>query len=183
MNLANATTISRILLIPIIIWMYLSEIEFAYFWSALLFSIASLTDWLDGFLARRLSQASDFGAFFDPVADKLLVASILLLLLTVYPAILIAVVVIVFRELLVSALREWAGARGQRDVVRVAFIGKLKTTAQMLAIITLLLNSPKSSEWVWLCGYWLINLAAVLSVWSMITYFRNAWEVLFPVDR
>ena len=70
MNLANATTISRILLIPIIIWMYLSEIEFAYFWSALLFSIASLTDWLDGFLARRLSQASDFGAFFDPVADK-----------------------------------------------------------------------------------------------------------------
>ena len=74
MNLANATTISRIFLIPIIIWIYLSGIEYAYFWSALLFSLASLTGWLDGFLARKLKQSSDFGAFLDPVADKLLVA-------------------------------------------------------------------------------------------------------------
>ena len=161
MNLANATTISRIFLIPIIIWIYLSGIEYAYFWSALLFSLASLTDWLDGFLARKFKQSSDFGAFLDPVADKLLV-------------------IIIFRELLVSALREWMAAREQRDTVKVAFIGKLKTTVQMLAIITLLYNSPQSPAWIWLCGYWLINLAAVLSVWSMIIYFRNAWRGLFP---
>ena len=180
MNLANATTISRIFLIPIIIWIYLSGIEYAYFWSALLFSLASLTDWLDGFLARKLKQSSDFGAFLDPVADKLLVTSILLLLLTIYSAILIAVAIIIFRELLVSALREWMAAKEQRDTVKVAFIGKLKTTVQMLAIITLLYNSPQSPAWIWLCGYWLINLAAVLSVWSMIIYFRNAWRGLFP---
>lgn len=180
MNWANFATYVRFMMIPLIVWVYFIDFQYAHLATALLFGLASLTDWLDGYLARKLNQTSEFGAFLDPVADKLLVAVVLIMLVTVYPALLIATAIIIARELLVSALREWMGSRGKRDTVKVAFSGKLKTTVQMIAIIALLLYSETTPEWLWQTGYVLINLAAVLSIWSMIHYFRNAWPNLFP---
>ena len=180
MNWANFTTVSRIFLIPVVISFYYAELEYAHLIAAILFSVASLTDWLDGYLARKLNQTSDFGAFLDPVADKLLVVGVLLMLVTVYPAILIATAIIIFRELLISALREWMAARGQRETVKVLFSGKLKTTVQMIAIGALLICTPTTPEWIWRLGYILINLAALLSLYSMFQYFSNAWGTLFP---
>ncbi|PCJ22807.1 MAG: CDP-diacylglycerol--glycerol-3-phosphate 3-phosphatidyltransferase [SAR86 cluster bacterium] len=180
MNWANLASLSRIILIPVIIVGYGSNLGSAHILAAVLFTIASLTDWLDGFLARKLNLTSDFGAFLDPVADKLLVVAILIMLVTVYPAILIATLVIISREIMVSALREWMAAKGHRDTVAVAFSGKLKTTIQMLAIIALLLADASLPELVLQTGYGLIYLAALLSISSMIQYFRSAWPVLFP---
>lgn len=183
MNWANLTTYSRILLIPVVIACYFSAIESAHLLAAILFTIASLTDWLDGYLARRLHQTSDFGAFLDPVADKLLVTGVLIMLVTVYPALLIATAIIISRELAVSALREWMASRGQRDRVAVAYSGKLKTTVQMIAIIALLLASPDYPEWILQAGYILISVAAALSIWSMLHYFRNARIVLLDKEE
>lgn len=180
MNWANLATVSRVVMIPLIIVLYHSGVESAHLLAAILFSIASLTDWLDGYLARKLNIGSDFGAFLDPVADKLLVVTILIMLVTIYPLIFIATMIIISREILVSALREWMAAKGQRDTVAVAFSGKLKTTAQMLALIALLLASPAFPVAVLQTGFVLIYLSAALSIYSMIHYFRNAWPVLFP---
>ena len=180
MNWANFTTVSRIILIPVVIVCYYSEFENAHLIAAILFALASLTDWLDGYLARKLNQVSDFGAFLDPVADKLLVAAVLLMLVTVYPALLLATAIIISREILISALREWMAIRGQRDNVKVVFSGKLKTTVQMVAISALLFCTPTTPEWIWQLGYILINVAAVLSLYSMFQYFKNAWGSLFP---
>ena len=146
--------------------------------AAILFSIASLTDWLDGFLARKLNQTSELGAFLDPVADKLLVAIILIMLVSIYPPLLLAAAIIIAREILVSALREWMAAKGFRDKVAVKFSGKLKTTVQMFAIIILLLANPNLPEWVLMLGYGLIYLAAVLSISSAMQYFRAGWSEL-----
>ncbi|PCI76345.1 MAG: CDP-diacylglycerol--glycerol-3-phosphate 3-phosphatidyltransferase [SAR86 cluster bacterium] len=174
MNWANIATISRVVLIPVVIYCYNLDTQSSHLLAAILFSIASLTDWLDGYLARKLDQTSEFGAFLDPVADKLLVAIIVIMLVSVYPALLLAGSIIIAREILVSALREWMAAQGLRDKVAVAFSGKLKTTVQMLAIITLLLANPSLPEWVLMLGYALIYLAAVLSISSGMQYFRAA---------
>ena len=178
MNYANLVTYARLLLIPLVILCFYSTLPYAHFWAALLFTLASLSDWLDGFLARRLSQASEFGAFLDPVADKLLVAIVLIMLVAVYPSLLLATAVIISREVLISALREWMAMKGKRDAVAVAFSGKLKTTMQMIAIIALLLVTPEYPEWFWQFGFALLHVAALLSVYSMIRYFRNAWKTL-----
>ncbi len=180
MNWANFTTLSRIGLIPLIIVAYYSSLDWANSLAAILFAVASITDWLDGYLARKLKQSSDFGAFLDPVADKILVTVILIMLVAVYPALCIAAIVIITRELLVSALREWMATSGKRGTVAVAFTGKLKTTVQMLAIIALLLAEESLPGYVLQTGYVLINIAALLSIWSMFHYFKNAWAVLFP---
>jgi len=155
-----------------------SPIPSANIWAAILFSIASLTDWLDGYLARKLNQGSDFGAFLDPVADKLLVTVVLIVLVTSYPVLLIATAVIISRELLISALREWMAGKGNRRVVEVAFSGKLKTTLQMIAIIALLLANDDYPRWIWDVGFYAIHFAALLSVYSMLLYFKNAWGFL-----
>ena len=180
MNWANIATYSRILLIPLIVACYYSGADSAHLLAAIIFTVASLTDWLDGYLARSLNQTSTFGAFLDPVADKLLISVILIVLVAAYPALMIAATIIITRELLISALREWMALRELRNTVAVIFSGKLKTTIQMIAIIILLLADASSPEWVWYSGYLLLNLAALVSVWSMIHYFRNAWSVLFP---
>ncbi len=180
MNWANIATLSRVALIPVIILCYHLDTQFSHWLAAILFAIASLTDWLDGFLARKLKQSSDFGAFLDPVADKLLVVAVLIMLVSVYPLLLLAAVIIIAREMLVSALREWMAAKGMRSTVAVAFSGKLKTTVQMLAIITMLLAYPAQPEWLLSLGLALTYLAAVLSITSMVQYFRAAWPVLFP---
>ncbi len=180
MNWANFATISRILLIPVVIVCYHSDFENSHILAAVLFAIASITDWLDGFLARRLNQTSDFGAFLDPVADKILVVVMLVMLVAVYPQLLVATAAIITREIMVSALREWMASKGQRDTVAVAFSGKLKTTVQMIAIAAMLMANPSLPEWVLSLGYILIDIAAILSLYSMFHYFRNAWPVLFP---
>ena len=182
MNWANFATISRILLIPVVIVCYHSDFANSHLWAAALFGVASITDWLDGFLARKLNQASEFGAFLDPVADKILVVVMLIMLVAVYPKLLIATAAIITREVLVSALREWMASKGQRDTVAVAFSGKLKTTVQMIAIAAMLMANPSLPEWVLSLGYILIDIAAILSLYSMFHYFRNAWPVLFPKD-
>lgn len=178
MNWANQVTLLRILLIPVVIGCYYSPLPSASLWAAILFTVASLTDWLDGYLARKLGLASEFGAFIDPVADKLLIAAVLIMLVAVYPILLVATVVIIARELLISALREWMAGKGKRDIVAVAYIGKLKTTVQMIAMIALLSFSDQYPQWLWQIGLIGIHFAAVLSVYSMLLYFRNAWEYL-----
>ncbi len=178
MNWANLVTYLRILLIPAVIAVYYASFPSANLWAAILFTIASLSDWLDGFLARKLGLTSAFGAFLDPVADKLLVAIVLIMLVAAYPVLLLATGIIISREILISALREWMASRGQRDAVAVAFSGKLKTTVQMIAIIALLLYSAEAHQWIWQLGFWGIHLAALLSVYSMVHYFKNASSAL-----
>ncbi len=178
MNWANFVTYTRIALIPVVVGLYFSAWQWGSLAAALIFAIASFTDWLDGFLARKLNQTTDYGAFIDPVADKLLVVVVLISLVAMYPALWIATGIIVAREILISALREWMASRSKRETVAVAFSGKLKTTIQMIAIVLLLAGSPIVPEIIWQGGYLLLNVAALLSLWSMFQYFRSAWSTL-----
>ena len=177
MNIANLTTILRIVLIPVIVGYYYSNLAQGHLIAAAVFAVASLTDWLDGYLARKLDQATELGAFLDPVADILLVVVVSLVLLATYPVLLLLpIAVIVVRELVISALREWTAARGKR--VAVAFSGKLKATIQMLAIIALLTLENGEPRLLWLLGAGLIYLSAIIALWSMAQYFHRAWQNL-----
>ena len=178
MNWANVATYTRILLIPLIIIVYLSEMKMANILGAGVFLLASVTDWLDGYLARRLKQGSTYGAFIDPVADKLLVVSVVTLLLSVYPSMLAPCLIIIVREVVVSALREWMAQRKSSALVAVGFIGKLKTTVQMIALTVLLLVGTSSPPIFLQLGFSLLWLAALLSLISMGIYFRDAWQTL-----
>lgn len=182
MNVANLATVSRIALIPVVIIIYYADWHYANLIAAMTFALASLTDWLDGYLARKLNLTSEFGAFLDPVADKLLVVGVLIMLVSEYPIILAATIVIIAREILVSALREWMAAQGKREQVAVAFSGKLKTTVQMVAICALLLSNEDFPIFILQIGYITTYVAAGLSLWSMGEYFQNAWDVLFPEE-
>ena len=178
MNWANLTTFSRVAMIPVIIGLYFSGLEYGQWMAALVFIIASVTDWLDGYLARKLKQTSEFGAFLDPVADKVLVVIVLIMLVSVYSSLLLATSIIIAREVLVSALREWMASRGQRNTVAVAMSGKIKTTVQMIAIGSLLLVTPQTPALLFDLGYILVSIGAILSLWSGFTYFKKAWPVL-----
>lgn len=140
------------------------------------FILAALTDWLDGYLARKLNQSSAFGRFLDPVADKLMVAAALIVLVQWHPNIVMAIsaIVIISREIAVSALREWMAELGNRTSVAVSYVGKLKTTFQMIAIIVLLLNWESLET----LGYALMVVAVILTLWSMMIYLRAAWPYL-----
>jgi CDP-diacylglycerol--glycerol-3-phosphate 3-phosphatidyltransferase len=180
MNLANTITLIRIALVPVVVVLYFAEFSHHYLWASALFAVASFSDWLDGYVARRFDQTSEFGAFLDPVADKLLVALVLVLLVGSYSTVwfILPVSIIIGREILVSALREWMASRGKRDVVAVAFAGKVKTTVQMIAIIILLASDPSGPEIYLQLGYAGIYIAAALSLYSMFIYFRGAREYL-----
>lgn len=182
MNWANFVTYTRIALIPVVVGFFFSNWEWSNLTAAIVFTLASISDWLDGYLARKLNLTSDYGAFIDPVADKLLVAVILIILLAAYPALWIATGIIVAREILVSALREWMATRSKRETVAVAFSGKVKTTIQMIAIILLLAGSPTTPEIIWQGGYVLLNVAALVSLGSMIQYFKSAWSTLIQEE-
>ncbi|MEI7949920.1 MAG: CDP-diacylglycerol--glycerol-3-phosphate 3-phosphatidyltransferase [Gammaproteobacteria bacterium] len=177
MKLANFFTCLRVMLIPVFMLVYYVDFRGHHVLSAGIFIIACFTDWLDGHTARRLKQTSRFGAFLDPVADKLLVAISLVILAASYPSpwYVIPAALIVAREVLVSALREWMAELQQRDVVAVGRIGKWKTTIQMIALGLLLATDRQGLQWMWVSGYVLINVAAVLALWSMFTYLQNAW--------
>ena len=145
-----------------------------------MFAFASLTDWLDGWIARRYNQYSAFGAFLDPVADKLMVATALFLIVQVHPTKWMALwaAVIVGREIAVSALREWMAEIGQRAKVAVASVGKFKTIVQMVALTMLLYQERLLGLPVFAIGEWLLAGAALLTLWSGYEYLRAAWPSL-----
>jgi len=180
MNLANFMTFLRILAIPVFIGVYYSDFTGHYLVSSLIFILACITDWLDGYLARKLDQCTPFGAFLDPVADKILVTVALVMLAANFasPWFVIPAAIMVAREVLISALREWMAEQNKRTLVAVGWIGKVKTTFQMIAIIVLLASDPEGSVWFWGLGFFLIYVAAILTLWSMIQYLRSAWSVL-----
>lgn len=180
MTLANFFTCLRVLLIPVFMAVYYADFPWHYLLAAGIFTFACVTDWLDGLLARRMNQSSRFGAFLDPVADKLLVTISLVMLAASYPSpwYIIPAALMVAREVLVSALREWMAEQRQRDAVAVGKLGKVKTTVQMLALIVLLTTNLEGPAMIWMAGFALINIAALLTVWSMVIYLRSAWPVL-----
>ncbi len=180
-TIPNIITMMRVVLIPVFVLVYYLDWKWAHQAGAFVFWLAAITDWFDGYLARKLKQSSAFGAFLDPVADKLIVAAALLMITHTYADVWITVpaILLLAREIYISALREWMGQIGKSDLVAVSFVGKAKTMAQMLALIGLL------SELEYFMGYpiyWvtlgkiLLYFAAVLSVWSMFTYTIAAWK-------
>ena len=179
-NIPNILTLIRILLIPVLVAVFFLEHSWARQAAATIFIVAAITDWFDGYLARQLNQTSKFGAFLDPVADKLMVAAALVLLVSADPRIMvtIAAVVIVGREITISALREWMAELGARTTVAVSMIGKFKTAAQMVAISLMLWQQDLFGIPIYLLGFWLLFFAAVLTLWSMIVYLRAAWPLL-----
>lgn len=153
-----------------------SESLLRHFLLTAVFVVAAITDWLDGYFARKLNMSSAFGRFLDPVADKLMVAAALIILVQWHPDIVMAIsaIVIISREIAVSALREWMAELGNRTSVAVSYVGKLKTTFQMVAITVLLLNW-ESLETV---GYALLIVSVILTLWSMFIYLKAAWPSL-----
>lgn len=192
LNLPNLFTYLRILLIPLLVIAYYLPYRHAHVLAMALFVTAAITDWLDGYLARKLNQSSPFGAFLDPVADKLMVAAALLLLVSdenVHAQVLdkrlfaMVILVIIGREIAVSALREWMAQVGKRSSVAVSIMGKLKTVSQMVAIPFLLLGQPVLGVDVFVLGEALLYLAAGLTLWSMFIYLQAAWPELVRPRR
>jgi len=179
-NLPNILTIFRIAIIPVLVVVFYLPFAWSYSVSAFLFALACVTDWFDGFLARKLHLESPFGAFLDPVADKLLVAVILILLVAEQGSPLLAMPasVIVGREIVISALREWMAEVGNRQKVAVSKIAKWKTGVQMVAITVLLMEPATALTPLLLAGYLLIYIAAGLTLWSMMVYLSIAWKEL-----
>jgi CDP-diacylglycerol--glycerol-3-phosphate 3-phosphatidyltransferase/cardiolipin synthase len=182
-NLPNLLTWLRILTIPLVIgvfylpvsWLSLAQADVL---AAIFFVFAATTDWFDGYLARKLKQTSAFGAFLDPVADKLMVAAALIVLVDLGRTSALAALIIIGREIAISALREWMAKEGKSGSVAVSFIGKLKTASQMIAIALLLYWEPLGWFPTPLIGSWLINLAAILTLVSMFYYLRMASRAL-----
>jgi CDP-diacylglycerol--glycerol-3-phosphate 3-phosphatidyltransferase/cardiolipin synthase len=179
-NIPTALTWLRILLIPVFVVVYYVPdawlLPAAKNWTAMtVFAFAALTDWFDGYLARRWGQTSAFGAFLDPVADKLMVAAALIVLVWLDRAETWLAIIIIGREIAISALREWMAQLGETKSVAVAFVGKVKTAAQMTAIIALLLWQPVfpgvSTRWLGTIALW---VAAILTLWSMFHYLKLA---------
>jgi CDP-diacylglycerol---glycerol-3-phosphate 3-phosphatidyltransferase len=180
LNVPNTLTWIRIVLIPLIVAVF----YLPYAWSgpaaAIIFSLAGITDWLDGYFARKLNQTSLFGAFLDPVADKLMISTALVLLVSKHPGFMVAVpaAIIIGREIAVSALREWMSELGGRHHVSVSGIGKYKTTAQITALIMMLWGGPLWVIPMYEVGYAFLLAAALLTLWSMSRYLAAAWPHL-----
>lgn len=183
-NIPNTLTLARIVAIPVFIVFFYLPFEWASLASTLIFMLAAFTDWLDGYLARRLGQTSAFGAFLDPVADKLIVAAALVILVEKNPTsadalyLALPAIVIIGREIAISALREWMAEIGERAMVAVSMIGKVKTMAQMLAITLLLYQTPIAGIDSADAGLVLLYVSAVLTLWSMVIYLKAAWPIL-----
>ena len=182
-NLPIFLTWLRIIAIPLLIavyylpagWASAHERDLA---ATLIFVSAALTDWADGYLARKLNQTSAFGAFLDPVADKLMVAAALIVLVQLGRTDAIVAMIIIGREITISALREWMAKIGAAKSVAVSMLGKIKTAAQMLALPMLLFHAPLAGIDMKELGNWLIWVATLLTLWSMGYYLRMAWPQL-----
>jgi cardiolipin synthase len=185
-NIPTALTWMRIVMIPVFVAVYYVPDAWlsqpAKNWTAMtVFAVAAITDWLDGYLARRWGEVSAFGAFLDPVADKLMVAAALIVLVWLDRAASYLAIVIIGREIAISALREWMAQLGQGQSVAVAFVGKVKTVAQMTAIIALLLHEPLiPGVPTPLLGTAALWIAAILTLWSMVHYLRLAAPHFVP---
>ena len=179
MRLPNILTLGRIILIPIFVLVYYLPFNSAHAIAACIFAAAGITDWLDGFIARKFHLMSPFGAFLDPVADKLLVSTSLLLLVSHSQInyITIPAIVIVGREIVISALREWMAEIGNRASVTVGYVGKLKTLLQMIALLLLIAFKPIDSV-LGSLGFVLLYVSAILTIWSMVIYLSIAWPEL-----
>lgn len=191
-TLPNLMTLSRLVSIPVLVVIYYLPYKYAGLAAAVLFVIAGITDALDGYLARRLGQMSRFGAFLDPVADKLIVAAALVMLVHQHNTLWLTLpaLVIISREITVSALREWMAEIGKRSRVAVSGIGKIKTIMQISAITGLLALKPQldavggliMTPMLWL-AYALLYIATLLTLWSMFAYLKAAWPELWPSRR
>lgn len=176
-SIPNLLTFLRILIIPLLVFVYYFPANvIGMRLAALLFGLACLTDWLDGYLARKLNQTSKLGAFLDPIADKLIVVTVLVMIADEFGklSILIPALIIIGREIAVSGLREWMSELGYRASVSVSILGKIKTTAQMISLFLLLYRYPIFGLPTFEVGVWLLYLAAALTLWSMFVYFRRA---------
>jgi len=176
-NIPNILSMLRILAIPLVVGIYMSGMQNAGPIASIVFLLACLTDWLDGYLARKLNQTSRFGEFLDPVADKLIVAVVLVLIVHGFTNIwlTLSAIIIISREITISALREWMAEVGQRSQVAVSYIGKIKTTFQMIALFFLLWGAPMFGINVFQVGLVLLIIAAVLTLYSMFIYLKAAF--------
>jgi CDP-diacylglycerol--glycerol-3-phosphate 3-phosphatidyltransferase len=180
MNLPNILTTARIALVPVFVLFYVIPGPSTYLIASVLFGLAAFTDWLDGYLARKLDQTTPFGAFLDPVADKLIVVSALAVLIGHHATLWLTIpgLIIIGREIVISALREWMAEMNRRGVVGVTWFGRVKTAFQMVSIVVLLANPPGFDQlWVQL-GYGLLYIAALMTLVSMMMYLRAAWPTL-----
>ncbi len=187
-NIPILLTWLRIILIPLLVALYYVPASWAIpggrdLVATVVFVVAAWTDWLDGYLARRWNETSAFGAFLDPVADKLMMAAALIILVYLDRVGALIAVVIIGREITISALREWMAQIGAHKSVAVSMIGKVKTAAQMSAIPLLLYHEPIGGIDIQLMGTGLIYIAAVLTLWSMAYYVRMAWPYLIEQDK
>ncbi len=184
-TIPNILTFARIALVPGFVIIFYLPYQWSYIFAAALFAVAGATDWLDGYLARKLNQTSKLGAFLDPVADKLMVVTAIVLLVEVHanPWLAIPSLVIVGREVAVSALREWMAEIGERANVAVSSIGKIKTTVQIIAISILLAHKPDFDDPLVVIGYTLYYVATMLTLWSMVMYVKAALPFLLSADE
>jgi CDP-diacylglycerol--glycerol-3-phosphate 3-phosphatidyltransferase len=179
-TLPTVITLFRVALIPLFVVVFYLPFSWANVAATSIFFVASVSDWVDGYLARIMKQESSFGAFLDPVADKLMVVVIIILLVEAHPSIYMALpaVIIVAREISISALREWMAQLGSSTTLRVSFIGKAKTVAQMLALGFMIFSEPLMGLPIFDIGLLLFYWAAFLTIVSMIIYLRSAWPVI-----
>ena len=184
-NLPTWLTLFRVALLPVMVVAFYLPFPGHNITAAIVFLLAAFTDWLDGYLARRMNLTSAFGAFLDPVADKLMVAVTLFLLVQENPTPLLAITsaVIVGREIAISALREWMAEIGQRRHVNVAGLGKVKTVMQIVAIEVLLYQHDLVGLRPFFIGESLLVFAAALTIWSGLIYLRAAWPLLMRGER
>jgi CDP-diacylglycerol--glycerol-3-phosphate 3-phosphatidyltransferase len=188
LNAPNILTLLRIVLIPVFFMVYIMDFPWSNIAATVIFVTAAITDWLDGYLARRLDQSTPFGEFLDPVADKLIVATALVLLATdervlglvlSIPLFTASVAIIIGREIVISALREWMAELGKRASVAVSYVGKVKTALQLTAISLLIYRDDLFGIIpVFRLGEILLFVAAAMTLYSMIVYLRAAWPVL-----
>lgn len=185
LTVPNVLTFVRIVLIPVLFLVYWLPYAWAKPAAAWIFAFAAVTDWFDGYLARRLNQYSNFGEFLDPVADKLMVMSSLALILSNWPTFWMAipVIIIIGREIVISALREWMAEIGKRATVAVSMMGKVKTTFQMFAIAFLLYEYPIFGLPIDILGFILLQIAALLTIISMLLYLKAAWPYIVQSTR
>jgi len=176
----TAITLFRIALIPLFVIVFYLPFSWANILATVVFAVAALSDWMDGYLARSMQLESSFGAFLDPVADKLMVVVIIVLLVQANPSIYVALpsVVIVAREISISALREWMAQLGSSTTVKVSFIGKSKTMLQMIALGMMIFSEPFMGLPIFDIGLAIYYIAAILTITSMVIYLRAAWPVI-----
>ncbi|MEN1729379.1 MAG: CDP-diacylglycerol--glycerol-3-phosphate 3-phosphatidyltransferase [Pseudomonadota bacterium] len=180
LTIPTALTLARIVMIPVLVLVFYLPYGWSNIAAVSLFVLAGLTDWLDGWVARRFEMTSSFGAFLDPVADKLMVAVALIIIVQRHPEIGLALssAIIIGREITISALREWMAELGERGRVKVAWTGKIKTILQMVAIGFLLYGQDLWGLPILEIGRWLLIIAAALTLISMFSYLRAAWPAM-----